>query len=346
MKILVIEDEPLIRKGLLTLLSKIEVETFQITELTDLDCAEEADLLLETNKYDLIFTDIEMGAMDGLGLIKKWQGIYPDTQWIIVSGYDRFEFAQQAIQYGVKEYLLKPVTKAKISATVERCIQNLKEQNHDFVTAVELEWLLEHLEQAIWAIDGQKVEGYLTTWRQKVLEKSIHPKYYCDLLSHSLEVLFRNISNKGGQMFQSFQWEINESSIEKANDRLQEKCFEIIERVEEKRKGNEVDPIEVAKEYINENLNRDVSLDEVAIRLGLNSSYFSQLFKKETGETFIQYRIRHRMDLAKKLLLQKNIRVTDIPGLIGLNDHPHFTKTFKKFTGQTPSEYRLKMGID
>lgn len=87
-------------------------------------------------------------------------------------------------------------------------------------------------------------------------------------------------------------------------------------------------------------------MDEVAQKLGLNASYFSQLFKKETGETFVKFRIRLRMEKAKELLLRNDIRVIDIPGMIGLNDHPHFTKTFKKYTGQTPSEYRVEMGID
>ncbi len=120
----------------------------------------------------------------------------------------------------------------------------------------------------------------------------------------------------------------------------------MIEMIEQKRKGNEIDPIEMAKNYICHHIDQDISLDEVAHKLGLNPSYFSQLFKKETGETFVKYRIRLRMERAKELLLQKDVKVIDIPFLIGLNDHPHFTKTFKKYTGQTPSSFRRKMGVD
>ena len=104
-----------------------------------------------------------------------------------------------------------------------------------------------------------------------------------------------------------------------------------------KRKGKLKDPVEEAKQYIETHLAEEVSLEEVAGRIGLNASYFSQLFKQSTQETFVQYRTRRRMEKAKKLLAQPHYRITDISGEVGYADHPHFTKTFKKHTGLLPS---------
>ncbi|WP_413379191.1 helix-turn-helix domain-containing protein [Alkalihalobacillus sp. 1P02AB] len=346
MKILIIEDEPLIRKGLLKLLTQIKLEHFILTKLMECANAEEADYLLKEQRFDLIFTDIEMNEMNGLNLINKWKGKMNDTQWVIVSGYDRFDYAQQAIQFGVQEYLLKPVTKKKLSETIQRCLQNLEEKNDDFIGPSQVEHFINSLETVIWDIDKKTLEVTYGEWLQQVEDKRIRIKYYNDLLTHILEVLYRRISNKGSRLFQSFHWQIDVETTKEANQTLYKKCLQLIHMIEQQRKGNELDPIEAAKQFIHKNLDQEVSLEEVAKKLGLNPSYFSHLFKKETGETFIAYRIRQRMELAKKLLLKKDVRVTDIPSLIGLNDHPHFTKTFKKYTGQTPSDYRIKMGIN
>ncbi|MNF97535.1 HTH-type transcriptional activator Btr [compost metagenome] len=119
----------------------------------------------------------------------------------------------------------------------------------------------------------------------------------------------------------------------------------MLQDLKSKRKGKQKDPVEEAKQYMEKHLAEEVSLEEVAEFIGLNPSYFSQLFKQNTQETFVQYRTRRRMEKAKKLLQQPHWRITDISGEVGYADHPHFTKTFKKYEGCLPSEYRQRMGI-
>jgi two-component system response regulator YesN len=126
---------------------------------------------------------------------------------------------------------------------------------------------------------------------------------------------------------------------------FEEHIHMLLDSLKQKRKGRAKDPMEEAKKYIETHLSREIPLEEVADQLGLNASYFSQLFKQMTGETFVQYRIRKRMDKAKKLLEQPHYRIIDISYEVGYADHPHFTKTFKKYTGLSPSEYRDKLGI-
>ncbi len=65
---------------------------------------------LAHHRIDLIITDIKMPEMTGLELSRKVKELYPNQKIIILSGYDDFKFAQQAIQYGVKNYLLKPIS--------------------------------------------------------------------------------------------------------------------------------------------------------------------------------------------------------------------------------------------
>jgi two-component system response regulator YesN len=95
-----------------------------------------------------------------------------------------------------------------------------------------------------------------------------------------------------------------------------------------------------ACQYVSLHLNKKISLDEVAEQLFLNASYFSRLFKKETGETFIEYVSRMKVARAKELLDQTNMSVAKICESLGYDNQSYFIKMFKTVAGATPLEYR------
>ena len=95
-----------------------------------------------------------------------------------------------------------------------------------------------------------------------------------------------------------------------------------------------------ACQYVSLHLNRKISLDEVAEHLYMNPSYFSRLFKKETGETFIEYVNKMKVHRAKELLDQTNLPVAKICEALGYDNHSYFIKMFKTVAGVTPQEYR------
>lgn len=117
-----------------------------------------AEILLEEECFDIIFTDINMPGMDGIQLLQKWHMLLPNTQWAILSGISDFEYAQQAISMGVKEYLLKPVTKVKMLLTLERFLQNIHIQKGDFISLEEQAALLKKLEENIWTLHKPETE--------------------------------------------------------------------------------------------------------------------------------------------------------------------------------------------
>lgn len=97
-----------------------------------------------------------------------------------------------------------------------------------------------------------------------------------------------------------------------------------------------------ACDYVSRNLDKRISLEEVADKLYLNPSYFSRLFKKETGETFIEYVTRMKIQRAKELLDQTDHSVGKICEMLGYDNQSYFIKLFKSHTGVTPLEYRGK----
>lgn len=100
------------------------------------------------------------------------------------------------------------------------------------------------------------------------------------------------------------------------------------------------DVISQAKEYIRKNYNKKILLNELADRLYLNPSYFSQLFKKKTGMTYQSYLTEYRIERAKKLLEETDLRIYEICELVGYTDSKHFNQLFERSVEMTPGEYR------
>jgi two-component system response regulator YesN len=99
-------------------------------------------------------------------------------------------------------------------------------------------------------------------------------------------------------------------------------------------------PVTNAKQYIKEHFAEPIGIEDIAEAEGFNSSYFSTLFKKETGSTFSEYLRGIRMNEAKHLLKETNTSVAVICEMVGYNDIKHFSSSFRKATGVKPSEYR------
>ena len=99
-------------------------------------------------------------------------------------------------------------------------------------------------------------------------------------------------------------------------------------------------PVSNAKRYIKEHFRENITINNIAFEEGFNVSYFSTLFKKETGQTFSEYLTGVRMDEARRLLKETNLSIALVCESVGYSDTKHFTATFRKITGIKPSEYR------
>lgn len=97
-----------------------------------------------------------------------------------------------------------------------------------------------------------------------------------------------------------------------------------------------------AKKLINENINRELSLSEIAEKLYIHPNYLSSLFKKESGYTFMNYVTNKRIELAKTCLLEYGAKVYEVAERVGYSSVAHFTRTFKKVTGISPKEYQTQ----
>lgn len=99
-------------------------------------------------------------------------------------------------------------------------------------------------------------------------------------------------------------------------------------------------PVQQAVLYVEEHLQDPLGMSDVASHIHLNPSYFSALFKEQTGFTFSEYVTRSRLQKAKELLLQTRLTIADISEQVGYQTSKYFIKLFKEYEGTSPNQYR------
>lgn len=98
-----------------------------------------------------------------------------------------------------------------------------------------------------------------------------------------------------------------------------------------------------AKAFIQENQSQDLTLGQVSKAVNTSSFYFCKMFKRATGLHFTQYLARVRIEKAKNLLLNPNLRISEIAFEVGFQSLTHFNRVFKRLVGQSPTEYRNQL---
>ena len=101
------------------------------------------------------------------------------------------------------------------------------------------------------------------------------------------------------------------------------------------------DIIEIAKDQIRKTyMSDEISLNTIAAEVGMSPSYFSSIFSKEMGKTFVEYLTEIRMDRAKELLMCSSMKTSEIGYEVGYKDPHYFSALFRKTQGMTPTQYR------
>ncbi len=109
------------------------------------------------------------------------------------------------------------------------------------------------------------------------------------------------------------------------------------------RENSEPPVIAKARAFIQEHQTEELSLTQVARAVNMSSFYFCKMFKKVAGINFTDYVARVRIEKSKNLLLNPNLRVSEIAFEVGFQSLTHFNRVFKKILGQSPTEYRSQL---
>ena len=121
-KVLIVEDEEMIRKGLHYTYDWLAKDCIVVGEAKN---GKEGLEKIEELKPDIVLVDINMPLMNGIKMLEKSMGEYLYSA-IIISGYDEFDYAKSAIKLGVSEYLLKPIDENQLFEAIDRAKEQIK----------------------------------------------------------------------------------------------------------------------------------------------------------------------------------------------------------------------------
>lgn len=130
------------------------------------------------------------------------------------------------------------------------------------------------------------------------------------------------------------------SCLEEVEKLVADGIWKMKEIYEEIRAGKQSLPVVKAKQFIDKNYEKPISLESVAKEVYLSPAYFSAVFKKEVGVNFSDYLAQVRIERAKRLLTNIKYSVAEVAAAVGYPDQRYFSRVFKKLTGVNPLEYR------
>ena len=473
---MIVDDEELIRKGLKAMIKRYREDFYDIYLCSNGNQAKE---ILDNENIDILITDIRMPELDGIELINHLKNSNKETAIIILSGYDDFNYAKEAIRCGAKEYLLKPVNREKLylcmediekelnkkeeyaegyysnlynyliqTETLSMEILSIIEKNSNMkifndyyigiynINIIDKSSFVNELEKSKYGklIYFFNAEGCLViitpennflvnllgnnsnyvvgisknhtsiqtikeayfqaneAFRHRILSpKTIHRYEWVEkrnkkftievnkinsiinmISSGRIDDIFKNIDElfsekhvdelnvdyfiELSKILKTKLIEIDDtfkinniywySNIHEYIIHLKECIFIVDERLVSMDDNSTNSAVKKGVEYINKNYNKDINLTIIANEVSLNYTYFCELFKIYTGETFVNYLKKLRVEKAIELLLNNpNHKIYEIANMVGYKDAKQFTKTFRKITGISPVEYKNKYAL-
>lgn len=341
-KILIVEDEELERTSL-----KIFLEE----NLSDVRIAGEAKSgyeameCIDREDINMILVDINIPGPDGLEVISYAREKLDHVIIIVTTAYDDFDIAHSAIKLKVDDFLLKPIRKETLIETVQAYEEDLNHQDNPGQSSRLFVKLGNEIRKCSYKASVDLLKEYIDSIYQEYNDVNTISKKLQELAKMILKISEELGVNEGNELVvQTEKLKIKYLLYNNKHDAYNEvvKMIDILfDKVNVKGKISD-DGMKVVIDYIERNIKKGISLEDVANHVNISTYYLSKIFKKEMGVNFITYITDRKMELAKDMLTTTDVPVLNIALDLAYNEANYFSKAFKKKTGYTPSEYREK----
>lgn len=358
LRVLVADDEKIIRETMRDYLPWGEMD-MEVPV-----CVENGELALDYlihHEVDIFIMDIRMPILDGMAVLREITERKMKVLVIVLSAYDQFEYAQQAIRCRqVFEYVLKPINRRELCQLLKKAAVRIISERRDAGFCE----TREQLEQLRWEFVVSLDEYGPETALKKVqscVEQNYGNTEELEEFKRFLTSIYTEIQmalNRKGISSGSFLEDYNALSVLNACSGVdmlwREFCLltdEIVpyfmgkEREEKERTKTSAVIRQCVNEIQEHFMEADFSLYQLADRMQLNANYLSSRFKKEMGVGFVRYVNQLRVNKAKQLLKDMRYRTNEVAVLVGFENPRYFTRIFKEMTGLVPSEYRSRIKV-
>ena len=371
-QVLFAEDELLVRLGLQ---NSIDWKAYDMELAAQADNGLQAYELFQKVRPDVVITDIRMEGMDGCELIEKIRQQDKECAIIVISCLDDFEILRRMIPYKIIGYILKAsMTMDEVNEVLKKSTEYLKKIGREGKKTdpekrspeKELEKYLLGGSQKTGIPDQKKIENLLVfSLKEEDQEKinGLAMEFVYDLVRRQLnKALIVKTGEKEFCVFSEKMQKNPEDMISRVNHSVEEFLGvrfrvqkgmrkegedpkEFYLRVKEKQPGagenGSYDQIIMdAFGYMQEHYQESLSLTDISSVLGISSSYFSHLFKKQTGQNDVEYLNEIRLKAVMEDLKNSDFKIAVIAEKNGFHNFEYFSRFFKKATGLSPVKWR------
>jgi len=336
--IVIVEDEELERQALHSILLE-NLDNVRI--VGEARTGTEAIDLIENNDIDLMLVDINIPRPNGLDVIQRLRDKNANTKVIITTAYDYFDMMHTAIRLKADDYLLKPIRTPDLLMTVETCLQQLGTGRRSQEVVRRIGGLMEHDDYREGVAAVRRHVDWIYT-RQDHAPRQLVLDFAADMAGLAAE--------KGLRIPEDLMAKVDGLQTMRLDGRSRLQVLAVFREmtdqlfdVARERFGQSPERLQKVLNYIERNLSKGVTLDEVAAYANVSPCYLSRLFKKTMNVNFITYLTGRRIDLAKELLTTSEQPITNIALELSYSDVNYFCKSFKKEVGLSPSHYRKQV---
>lgn len=209
MKVMIVDDEIRVRQGLKRNIEELEGD-FVVSDI--FSNGKEALEAVRNSKPDILITDIKMPVMDGLELAKEVRTIAPFIKIIILSGYCEFEYAKLSMQYGVSDFLVKPINREELFGTLAKIRNEIQQYKQESSNQKYQEELLRKYQNEILC-------AYMNEFTPKLLQEKSH--FFSDIMKCYLVVLIESTE----QLFEDTRIEIEQHFLKVKIHELADRCL-------------------------------------------------------------------------------------------------------------------------
>ncbi|MBB6634646.1 response regulator [Cohnella thailandensis] len=334
--VLVVEDEPLIRDAIVEMVNQLE--GFRVTG--EASSCEEGWRLVQELWPTLIVTDIQLPDADGLELIRRIREQKSPIVTVIVSGHDNFSYAQLGIRLHVSEYLLKPISEKELHGALTRSLERLETFAEPNRVLLDIQGFVDGMADCESIRLFERAERILNTIRgSRIVEPGIRLSYV-RIFAGKLAELIKAVDPSYRAPEPADAYDDRE-----ARQLIRELLHEWIRSYPQFANNNMRLVIKRACAYMEEHLQDEITLKQMADYANLSVSYFGVLFKQHTGKSFVNYLNQIRIEKALELLRGTDRKIYEIAESVGFVSLPYFNRVFKQVSSMAPNEYRKSLGV-
>ena len=325
-QVLLIDQESLFQKAFTKMMEGIEdCKLVGVAENSS-----EAMDLFNYHHPQVVFADVVLGHESGITLCQKIKELFPSTLVYILTNYCNIHLIKQWMLSGVDQYLLKPISRSRISSLLMENRNVLDEQKDEY--SLELFTAIDKRDYKE-AYDAAK----MITDRLFEVEDINGRKEKLEAIATGLMYTVPGIDRT--QMNYYFQkYELTPKAL---NRNILCYCWliQFITEVFRQLCVLKYTHMNQALQYIETHKNYEISISELAEQAGISSGYLSRIFKKYYHISVVDYIHLRKLHKAKQYMVSSEMNISDISFLLGYSEAGYFCKIFKKYEGQTPSAF-------